>query len=131
MLKAIQYETVKKPQNEVISLPGGRLVSFPFLANVSANAVSINPECEIESFLFDPPSNIPLENIICPKKLGHLDGEIFTREIVFSAEGQYYLIHLVNPIDIKTRFLGSITIRALQVDLTCALIGFIRNEIPL
>ena len=118
------YE-VEESRGKVLSLPGGRLVSFPFLANVQANAVLISPEAEIESLLFDTPQCVPLENIICPKRLGYLYGEILTREIAISYEKQYYLIHLLQPIELRTRFLGAITVQALQVDATCTFIGFI------
>ena len=119
------YE-VEESKEKILKLPGGRLISFPFLVNVQADAVFINPKAEIESLLFDSPQCVPLENIICPKGLGYLNGEILTREIAINAEKQYYLIHLIQPIEIITRFLGILTVQALQVDAACTLIGFIR-----
>jgi len=120
-------ETAKEPKGKVLRLPGGRLISFPFLENVRADAVLINQDAEIESFLFDTPQCIPLEKIICPERLGCLNGEILTREIAVSAEKQCHLIHLIQPIEIRTRFLGILTVRALWVDAECTLEGFIRD----
>ena len=119
------YEVAEGYEGKILSLPGGRLVSFPFLVNVRADAVLINPRAEIESLVFDTPQRIPLENIICPKRLGYWNGEIITREIAISYEKQCYLIHLIQPIEVITRYLGTLTLRALQVDATCTLIGFI------
>jgi hypothetical protein len=126
MEEQIQYEIPEGCEGKILRIPGGRLVSLPFLSNCYADGVFINKDAVIESFFFDTPQKIDLDNIICSKDLGHLSGEILTREIAMSAEKQRYLIHLVQPADINTRFLGVIKIRALELDSSCNFVGFIR-----
>jgi len=127
----VQYNIINNPGAEVLRLPGGRLVSFPFLENVNADAVLLNADAVIESILFDSPQSIPLENIDCPQRLGRLNGEILTHEIAVCAEEQYYLIHLVKPVEIITRFLGVISVRTLEIGVANKLTGFIRSSVPL
>jgi hypothetical protein len=126
MENQIEYELPEGREGKFLRIPGGRLVSFPFLSNCYADGVFINSDAVIESYIFDTPQKIDSDNIVCPKGLGYLSGDILTREIAMSAERQCYLVHLVQPVDINTRFLGIIKIRALELDPSCKFVSFIR-----
>ena len=115
----------------VLQLPGGRNIDFPFLMNASVDAIVINEDAIIIAYLFNNPQEIALENIICPRSMGYLRGEILTKAISRVIEGDtcnICNIHLDEPIEIVTRFLGIFRAQTLGVDANCNLVTFVRAE---
>ena len=126
MENQFQFCLPEASRSKIIRLPSGRLISFPFLHNANINGIVINSDLVIESYLFDTPQRINIEIINCEGWT--LNGDILTREITITSEKQLFLIHLIQPVEIVTRLLGSFNVRALGIDAACKLECFTRTE---
>jgi hypothetical protein len=116
---------------QVLQLPGGRIIDFPFLMNASVDAIVVNEDAITIAYLFIEPQEIALENIICPRSMGYLRGEILTKAISKVIEGDTCSIcniHLDEPIEIVTIFLGIFRVQTLGVDANCNLVTFVRTD---